>query len=121
MLQWHSKVKLQSDTNSRHTEINHVRTCLSTQIEADDAKKRGRLAPNNSTKLQTGAPNVASYVLYSIPHSAAEALDIKSYCYQTLSIDTNVPRRTSYDYKLLKRINHPVSYRLNIYCQFLLF
>ena len=46
-IQKHSNIQLQSEMNTRHTEINHVRTLPSAQIEADDAKKRGRLALNS--------------------------------------------------------------------------
>ena len=34
-------------TRTSYTEINRVRTCPGAQIEADDAKKRGRLALNS--------------------------------------------------------------------------
>ena len=40
---------------------------------------------------------------------------------QTLLININVPRAPSYDYELLKRINHPASYRLKISSPFFLF
>ena len=46
-LYMHSNSKLQSETNTRHTEVNHVRTCPKAQIEAYDAKKRGRSALNS--------------------------------------------------------------------------
>ena len=37
-------MKLHSEKNKRLTKINHVRTCPSSQIEAHNGKKRGRLA-----------------------------------------------------------------------------
>ena len=61
-IQWYSNIKLLSETNTCHTEINHVPACPGAQIEAEDAKKvkRGRLALDSLRNIQM--PNI-DYIL----------------------------------------------------------
>ena len=66
-----SNIKQQSESDSRHIEINHVRACPSAKVKADDEKKRGRLAQFsdaqliNQTTSCTGASS-AAYILQLI-------------------------------------------------------